>query len=339
MYIFPPEGQTRGIKQKEATTVQRIPLCRGLGLALSLSLAVSFTISAYSAGGERASSAPIAQNLTLSTYKNLSVSGQFAATDPENDVLRFQITSQPARGSVTLSDDVTGEFLYTPYDRKTGADSFTYVAIDAEGNVSSPATVKVSIEKAKNAMNYVDLEGSGVAALAQRLADADVFLGMEIGGNSYFRPEETVTRSEFLAMAMTACDCDLLTDVNTTGFADDGAIQTWAKAYCATALRDGYISGLRDGEGQIVFSPDSAISSAQAAVILDNILSLTDASQEAFAQNDEAVPAWAAQSVANLASCGIPCSASDAPLTRGEAAEMLCRAMDTLTARNTGTWW
>ena len=78
MYIFPPEGQTRGIKQKEATTVQRIPLCRGLGLALSLSLAVSFTISAYSAGGERASSAPIAQNLTLSTYKNLSVSGQFA---------------------------------------------------------------------------------------------------------------------------------------------------------------------------------------------------------------------------------------------------------------------
>ncbi len=319
--------------------MQRFPVCRGLGLALSLSLAASLTISAYSVSGVTIGSAPIAQNLTLSTYKNLSVSGQFAATDPEGDLLRFQITSQPARGSVTLSDDVTGEFLYTPYDRKTGADSFTYVAIDAEGNVSSPATVKVSIEKAKSAVNYVDLEGSGVAALAQRLADAGVFLGMEINGNSYFQPNETVSRSEFLAMAMTACDCDLLTGVTTTGFADDDAIQTWAKTYCATALREGYISGVRSQNGQVIFAPDNAISSAEAAVILDHILSLTNASQEVFACNTEAVPAWAVQSVVNLTSCGIPCSVSDSALTRAEAAEMLCKTMDTVAARNTSSWW
>ncbi len=319
--------------------MQRFPFCRALGLALSLSLAAALTVSAYSASGEASGSAPIAQNLTLSTYKNLSVSGQFTATDPEGDLLRFQITSQPARGSVTLSNDVTGEFLYTPYDRKTGADSFTYVAIDAEGNVSSPATVKVSIEKAKTAVNYVDLEGSGVAALAQRLADAGVFLGMEIDGNHYFQPDEAVSRSEFLAMAMTACGCDLLTGVTATGFADDDAIQTWAKAYCATALRDGYISGARNEEGRVIFAPDSSVTAAEAAVILDHILSLTDASQEAFARDTEAVPAWAVQSVVNLTSCGIPCSVSGDPLTRAEAAEMLCKAMDTLAARNTGSWW
>lgn len=337
MYIFPPDAHTRSIKTKEATTLKRFPFCRALGLVLSLSLAVSLTVTAYSASGEAASAAPIAQ--TLTTYKNLPVSGQFSATDPEGDLLRFQITSQPARGSVTLSDDVTGEFLYTPYDRKTGADSFTYVAIDAEGNVSSPTTVKDSIEKAKNAVNYVDLEGSGVAALAQRLADAGVFLGMEINGNSYFQPDEVVSRSEFLAMAMTACDCDLLTDVTTTGFADDDAIQTWAKAYCATALRDGYISGTRNEEGQVIFDPDSAISSAEAAVILDHILSLTNASQEVFACDTEAVPAWAVQSVVNLTSCGIPCSVSNSPLTRAEAAEMLCKTMDTLAARTASSWW
>ncbi|MCD8145255.1 MAG: S-layer homology domain-containing protein [Oscillospiraceae bacterium] len=304
---------------------------RSLG-AIFTALALTAALILPCAAEESAGSAPIAQNLTLTTYRNLSVSGQLSALDTDGDLYYYQITGQPTRGSVTLSDSATGEFLYTPYARKTGSDCFTYVAIDREGNVSAPATVSITIEKAKSAVSYGDLEGSGLEALAQRLADSGVYAGMEINGVSYFQPEATVTRAEFLSMAMTACGCDLLEGVTVTGFADDAEIPTWAKSCVATALQKGYITGYTTEDG-VVFAPNQAVTAAEAAVILNRILSITNMSQAVFAVNTEAVPAWAVQAVVNLTSCGIPCSTAQNSLTRAEAAEMLCGAMDTLEAR------
>ena len=52
----------------------------------------------------------------------------------------------------------------------------------------------------------------------------------------------------------------------------------------------------------------------------------------------EGVPAWAAQSAANLATCGVlPAGSSlGEALTRGEAAQMLCSALELLDSRDTG---
>ena len=73
---------------------------------------------------------PVARNMELTTYKNVAVTGWFDAVDGEGDALTFQLTSTPARGAVTLSEDGSSQFVYTPYENKTGSDSFTYVAID-----------------------------------------------------------------------------------------------------------------------------------------------------------------------------------------------------------------
>ena len=70
-------------------------------------------------------STPIAENLEISTYKNVAVTGQFAAVDPEGDLLTFRLVDKPARGAVTLSEDGSAQFVYTPYENKTGKDSFT----------------------------------------------------------------------------------------------------------------------------------------------------------------------------------------------------------------------
>ncbi|MCD8332500.1 MAG: Ig-like domain-containing protein, partial [Oscillospiraceae bacterium] len=82
-------------------------------------------------------SSPVAQHCEFTTYKNVAYTGQLSAVDPEGDLLSFQITDKPARGSVTLSED--GSFVYTPYENKTGKDSFSYVAIDPVGYSSEPA--------------------------------------------------------------------------------------------------------------------------------------------------------------------------------------------------------
>lgn len=54
--------------------------------------------------------------------------------------------SSPANGTVTVNAD--GSFTYTPTLGFTGTDSFTYTATDNLGNVSSPATVDLTVSSA-----------------------------------------------------------------------------------------------------------------------------------------------------------------------------------------------
>lgn len=280
-------------------------------------------------------SAPVAENLTLSTYKNVAVSGQMAATDPEGDLLTFQLMDKPARGSVTLSEDGSGSFLYTPYENKTGKDSFTYVAVDAVGNTSAPATVSIRIEKADTKVTYADMSGHPAHKAAIRLAEEEVLVGACMNGSYYFAPNTPVTRSEFLAMAMNVAGVETLDDVTVTGFWDDESIAVWAKPYVASALQAGLIQGRANELGQAVFSPDAVITAAEASVLLDRMLEITDVSAETFGF-DGTVPVWAAQSAANLSSCGVISSNDtlDAPLDRAAAAQLLCGAMDVLEARD-----
>ena len=149
-----------------------------------------------------ANSAPIAENLELCTYKNVAITARFSATDPEGDLLTFQLVDKPARGAVTMPEDGSNEFIYTPYENKTGKDSFTYVAVDAVGNTSAPATVKVKIEKAATKVTYADMDGVPACKAAIRLAEEGIFVGECMGGEYFFNPDIPVSRSEFLTMTI-----------------------------------------------------------------------------------------------------------------------------------------
>ena len=74
---------------------------------------------------------------------------------------------------------------------------------------------------------------------------------------------------------------------------------------------------------------------AEAAVLLDRALQITDVDAQTFAP---AAPAWAAQSAANLSTCGMLDDGEDlsAALTRGQAAELICSALELLDSRDTG---
>ena len=156
-----------------------------------------------------------------------------------------------------------------------------------------------------------------------------------MNGIYYFAPDTPVTRSEFLSMAMNVAGIDTLEDTTTTGFWDDASISGWAKPYVASALQCGLIQGKSNELGQAVFSPDAVMTTAEASVLLDRLLNITDVNAETFGVN-ESVPTWAVQSVANLSSCGVISSADalDTPLTRANAAQLLCGAMKILDARD-----
>ena len=282
---------------------------------------------------KEANGAPVAENLELTTYKNVAVTDRFSAVDPEGDLLTYRLVKKPARGSVTIGED--GQFVYTPYENKTGKDSFTYIAMDTVGNASDPATVKVKIEKPDTKVTYADLDGHPAHKAAIRLAEEGVFVGEGMGGAYFFQPDAAITRSEFVAMAMNAAGVDTLEGVTRTGFADDESIPTWAKPYVSSALKCGLVQGTADEEGKVVFRAEDSITTAEAAVLLDRVLSVTDVDAQTFAAD---APAWAAQSAANLSTCGVlPADAGlTETLTRGEAAELLCAALDLMDSRDTG---
>lgn len=275
---------------------------------------------------------PVARSMDLSTYKNVSVTGYFDAVDAEGDVLTFRMMSNPARGAVELAQDGSGRFVYRPYENKTGKDSFTYAALDAAGNLSEKATVTVRIEKSGTSVTYRELDGDPAHKSAVRLAQEGIYVGPCVGGVYTFDAQAKVTRSEFLAMAMAVAGVEPMEDVRVTGFMDDSAIPVWSKGNVSAALKAGAIRGGRDEQGASVFRGQDPITYGQAAVMLDNLLQVTDVPMEVFASAGE--PHWAMQSAADLCACGamrveeIAADTLEQSLTLGEAAVLLDAAMD-----------
>jgi len=284
-------------------------------------------------------SVPVAEHLDLSTYKNVAVGGRFSAVDPEGDLLTFRLIDKPARGAVTFDEDGSADFVYTPYENKTGKDSFTYVAVDSVGNISAPATVKIRIEKNRTGVTYADMDGQKAHKAALRLAEEDIFIGECLNGEYFFRPDEPVTRSEFVAMALKLTGQEALTTITRTGFADDAAIPTWAKGYVASALKSGVVRGTIGENGLIVFQGADTVTRGEASVLLDRVLQVTSVSTPTFYSDSDTAPAWAYQAAVNLETAGVLQTDSNGALAlsqglnRAEAAELLTGALELLDTR------
>ena len=309
---------------------------------LALSAGVLLSVNAEALfGAEKADAqpeegAPVAQELSISTYRGIPYEAQLLGSDAEGDDLTFAVVDEPRKGTVEIDG---ANFTYTPEENATGADRFTYAVTDSAGHVSQPATVSVTIEKTKSGVTYSDTAGSAAAAAAQDLAEQGIFVGARIGDQYYFEPERTVSRSEFVAMALETAGRDV-TAVTMTGFCDDAAIPTWAKGSVSAALKAGTIQGSKDESGAPVFGADTPITRAEATVMLNNLLDVTDVPVEVFSSDSQGH--WASQAAANLASSGVirmestGAAALSNQLTRAEAAEMLDGAMDVLADREDG---
>ncbi len=307
----------------------------GILIALIFSLSLP-ALAFFSPEAERDPEAPLAENLTLQTYRDVAVCGTFSGRDPQGDPLTFRITKTPARGAVTLAEDDPSRFTYTPYERKTGKDTFTYVAIDPAGHSSPPAKVSLHIAKPRTKVTYADMQGDPAHKAAIALAEEKIFVGETMGDTWFFHPQTPVTREAFLTMAMDTVGLDAAAAGQVTGFADDDHISVWAKPYVSAAQEAGMIQG--SGDSRAVFAPSRTITQSEAAVLLDRLLHLADVADQGTLPQD-AAPAWAHQAVVNLSAVGIledrtaQKETLSAPLTRAQAAEMLQSAMEVLDFR------
>lgn len=270
--------------------------------------------------------APVAQDSTMETYKNLPNQGKLMTNDPEGQALTFTVVRQPKRGTVTLGED--GGFTYTPKKNKVGVDSFTYTATDPAGNVSREATVTVQILKPTDAKQYTDTIGQDCRFEAEWLRNTGLFVGESVAGESCFYPEKAVSRGEFLSMLVQTLGIPT-EDVSYEAIPQD--TPGWLKPYLAAAMRSGLTADLPQSESGS-FEADRDITGAEAAVMIQNALDLTISQQtlEALAAETDAeaeaevIPAWAEVSMTAMAENGVMLTANS-PLTRAQLAKALYR--------------
>lgn len=260
--------------------------------------------------------APKGENGQLETYKNVANEGQLRGSDPENGLLSFRLEEAPKRGSVVVETD--GRFVYTPKKNKVGEDQFTFTVTDEAGNVSAPATVKITILKPTDALSFADLEGSNDVFEAMWMQQQGLTGGRRIGELCCFAPGETVSRGEFLLMVMKLWEV-APEATETPCFADEDA--AWLQPWLTAALRHGLIRG-EAGEKGLQFRSNDPITGAEAAVMLQNALQLPV--PVSFEETE--APVWARAGISALKAADLPLPEANSPLTRLQAAKLLYAA-------------
>ncbi len=315
------------------------PVSDGAGQS---SFAVSVNDSAYSVTCSLYMLASLNANPTVSTaaqtmlavngYESTAVFGKLGAYDPEGDTLTFEIVDAPDNGIVIMTDRSAGSYTYLPEHGFTGRDSFTYVVHDKYGNYSASAKVNVNIARPATSVVYTDMKGSAAACAAISMTENGIMSGSNVGELCYFYPDSTVSRVDFLVMAMNAAGIKDLPSATETGFFDQKDIPASALPYVAAAKRLGYIEGVKDKSGNLCFAPSEELTRAEAAQIVDKIMNGSsylgeNAVAPVFLDASE-IPEWAKSSVLTLSKLGIlqgeggRINAAD-KLTRGDTAVML----------------
>ena len=236
--------------------------------------------------------APVALPDELETWRNLPNTGRLRATDDGTGTLTFRLETRPRRGTVDLDPD--GSFTYTPKKNKVGEDSFTFTVTDEAGNVSAPATVRVTIRKPTDAQTFADLDRDEQFE-ALWLRETGLFGGELISDRLSFGPDRTVSRADFLAMVMDLQGIDPEIGLQVSAFADTDQAPAWLRPYLASALRRGLIDG-ETGEEGLVFRPNEPITRAEAAALVARTCdtevllpaALTDAPDEPLTRREAA---------------------------------------------------
>ena len=267
------------------------------------------------------------RSFDVSTHQSVTVYGKIGAYDPDGDEVRYEVVTYAKNGIIEM-DAQTGEYTYTPIGAYFGEDFFKYVAVDKYGNYSSAQTVMLTVEKRQTDIVYADMEGNPAHHAALAMTEKGIMSGTTIGESTYFMPDKSVSRIDFLVMLMHAIGANKIENVFDTGFDDDSEIPASMKGYVYTARNMGIISGAVDAMGNYYFYPNREITRAEVALIVNNIVDAKMPTiKPTFADKDE-VPAWAQDALYALNDLGILVSVNGqicagASLTRAQAAQAL----------------
>lgn len=118
-----------GIRSRNSLTIGLVALL-GTGLAACGNVDDPDDLGGDTDGG----TLPVALNGCDYVTLNQPVSGVLQASDPAGGQVTFSIVDLPAKGALTLTNPLTGEFVYEPNFNARGTDSFIFQAHNGDGS-------------------------------------------------------------------------------------------------------------------------------------------------------------------------------------------------------------
>ena len=91
---------------------------------------------------------PVARNVNLTTDEDTSVAGVFSGTDPDGDVLTYDVNPNQTNGTVGHTGDLA-PFAFAPNADWNGTTTFTYTVSD--GQFTATGTVRVRVNAVNDA--------------------------------------------------------------------------------------------------------------------------------------------------------------------------------------------
>lgn len=264
---------------------------------------------------------------SVSTHQSTMIYGRVRAHDRDGDDIRYEIVTYARCGVIEL-DPLTGEYTYTPMGNFYGEDSFEYVAVDKYGEYSASRKVSVTVERRETDVYFADMQGNRAHHAALTMMENGIMDGETVGGSTYFMPDKSVSRVDFIFAVMNSLGMCEVEHVFDTGFDDDSQIPEQMKGFVKKARDMGIMDGNVTESGEYLFEPNREITRAEAAVILNNIVKgSAPIVKPTFTDRDE-IPAFASDAIYTLNHLGmLPDERGEISpnksLTRGALAEML----------------
>lgn len=274
--------------------------------------------------------------------KNTILTANFRATSTiTNATLTYLIVEQPTHGTLVHTDETSKSFTYTPDLDYVGTDSFTFKVSDGT-SISNIATISITISVPDEEIipfYYVDMQNHWANYSASHLAARGLIIGEEIGSRYYFYPERQMTRADFILflLAITESNEDATIEIPKVTFADEDTTPDWLIEASKLAYAKGIIKGSAEGD-KIYLNAYNTLTRKEAAVMLDNVLTLTDSTDRLTYEDTSLIPEWATQAVKNLTAYKIIQGDSEnkfspnKSITRAEAAEMSYKTVKQLEA-------
>jgi surface protein len=223
---------------------------------------------------------------------SISISGKIKSSDnvelyainpdKNNDLDYYNtILSSKVPSGYKLS---TAEFIINEEDLTKSTISFTYEKKSSSNNgfVYIPSTENTSI-------TLTDIENSTEKDKIQEFLDKGYIDGYKEEDGTYsFRPENQMTRAEFIKLANRVFGFE---DKGEQNFTDINS-QDWYYEEILIAMNAGYITGYEDN----TFRPNDKISREEIAVIISRIKNLEPTREAAFVDSDD-VASWAIDAV------------------------------------------
>ena len=253
-------------------------------------------------------------------FASEKTNGEMRSYDVDGDDVFYEVIDYPKGGKMTF-DSKTGEFTYTAGSQVMN-DSFTFKVKDTKGAYSKTEVFTLKVTDNESETVFFDMKGDPSVTAATVMTDKGYMSCKDNGESLSFEPDGEMTRLDFLVTAMNVFKAGRIPEIKDCGFADDSEVPAEYKGYVYSAAKLGIVNGV-ECESGICFKPCEAITKAEAAVILNNIIGHKAITVGSF----DDVPDWAGEAVSAMYELGIYSlegakAEAGEKLTRNTACEM-----------------